>query len=85
MITVIKITKGGALWTNSNAFPKLSNNFETLWEQKREKDIKETIDFNILLRHRQWKDQHQVISSFPKENFSKDQSNQQLVCISSFI
>ncbi len=40
MIIVIKITKGGALWTNTNAFPKLSNNFETLLEQKREKRSK---------------------------------------------
>ncbi len=37
MITVIKITKGGALWTNSNAFPKLSNNFETFIGTKKRK------------------------------------------------
>jgi len=30
MIIAIKTTRGGALWTNSNAFAKISNNFEAL-------------------------------------------------------
>jgi hypothetical protein len=80
IITVIKITKCGALETDCNAFPKMSNNFETLF--KREKNNKETIDGNILLQLGQWKDRHQVMSLFPKENFLKEQSNQQLVYMS---
>ncbi len=43
MITAIKITKGGALWTNSNAFPKTSNNFETLLKKKSKKTKKKYI------------------------------------------
>lgn len=43
MITAIKITKGGALWTNSNAFPKTSNNFETLLKKKSKKTKKQYI------------------------------------------
>jgi len=51
MITAIKTTKRGALWTNSNAFVKISNNFETLLKKKDKKKI--TVDFNILVRHQQ--------------------------------
>jgi hypothetical protein len=52
-------------------------------KKKTKKKNTGTIDFNVLLRHEQWKDQPQVISLFPKENFSIDQSSQQLVYMSS--
>ena len=75
-MTAIRTINGGASCTNSSASPKASSNLET-WFSRMDTRGKEIVDFTILWKHEQWKDQHQVRSLFPMENFSKDLSNQQ--------